>query len=196
MMRREGGFTLLEVLVAILLASLLLSTIYGVFSTASEAKQKVEKRGNALHLGRILSGRLDRELLGLALDAPPSLVAGRPLLAGGVNDQGESFLDMLTTSSGGPAPGLRWVHYRLGPDQDGLMTLWRSEKGLNAIEDPTEERIAQGIDKMTFGFFDNTGWQPNWLNRGSTRPKLVRVELSLHDLPDEPPLSSVFNLPQ
>lgn len=189
---REAGFTLLEILVAIMLASLLLSAIYGVFSASSNAKEAVEKKGNALHLGRVLSARLDRELLGLALDAP----ADKALLSGGTDSRGDAFIEMLTTSSGSPSPGLRWVRYRLGTDSDERMTLWRSEKGLVSTTEPAEERVAQGIDKLVFAFFDGSSWREQWNSLNDGRPKLVRAEISLHDLPDEPPLPCVFELSQ
>jgi prepilin-type N-terminal cleavage/methylation domain-containing protein len=94
-MRKDAGFTLLEILVAIALASILMTSIYGVFSTTSGAKEQVEKQGEALHLGRVLIERLDRELLGLNLND----IASTPALSGGKNSLGESFLELLTTSA-------------------------------------------------------------------------------------------------
>lgn len=192
MRRRNSGFTLLEVLVAVVLASLLLSSIYGVFFTSSAAKEQVEKQANALHLARVLSSRLDRELLGLALNNH----AGKAILTGGTNNLGESYIELLTSSSGGPQPGMRWVTYRLGPDQDGRTTLWRTEKGLNIQANAAEERLAQGIKHLLFGFFDGTTWRDSWDSLSNGRPRLVRVEIELTDMPDSPPLLSVFELPQ
>lgn len=191
-MSRSAGFTLLEVLVAIALASLLVSSLYGVFSVTSDAKQRVEKQAAALHLGRVLIARLNRELLGLTLENPKEQAA----LAGGQNSQGEAYLELITTSSGGPQPGMRQVAYRLGNDSAGQLTLWRAEKGMNSRAVADEERLAQGIDQLTFNFFDGQNWRENWNSQNDGRPLLVRAAFKLTDTPDAPELLSVFDLPQ
>ena len=191
-MNRDQGFTLLEVLVAIALASLLLSSIYGVFFTASNAKEQVEKQANALHLGRVLTERLNRELLGLAMTAP----TGSAVLTGGKNNRDEPFIELLTSSSGSPYPGMRLIGYHLAPDQDKRMTLWRSEKGGNASAEAPQERLAQGISGLAFGFYDGARWRDEWNSAIDGRPLLVRAEIELQDLSDRPPLVSLFELPQ
>lgn len=189
-MNNNRGFTLLEVLVAIALASLLMVSIYGVFSTGSAAKEQVEKQASALHLARVLSTRLGRELLGLSLDIP----LGKSILSGGNNSQREPWIKFLTSSSGGDLSGMRWLSYRLGPDQDQRLTLWRADKGLNDTNEATEERLAQRIGKLTFSFFDGTNWRNQWNSSNDGRPVLVKIAIELSDMPDRPPLESVFTL--
>jgi general secretion pathway protein J len=191
-MRKNAGFTLLEILVAIALASLLVSSIYGVFSTTSAAKEHVEKQGAALHLGRVLIARLDRELLGLALGAQNTLST----IKGGENSLGEPYLELLTNSTGGPQPGIRQVHYRLGPDPDNRMTIWRSEKGLNETSANPEERLAQGLEKLKFGFFDGGNWRDTWDSKINNLPILVRAEFTLEGTEGMPALLSTFDLPK
>ncbi len=191
-MRTNRGFTLLEVLVAIMLASLLLTSIYGVFSTTSAAKEQVDQQGAALHLGRVLISRLDRELLGLTLNEPDPL----PVIAGGENSLNEPYLAFVTTSTGAPQPGMRKVRYRLGRDQQGQLTLWRSETGLNSRAPATEENLAHGIAQLTFNFFDGRNWQDHWDSRNNGRPQLVRIGIKLDNLNGKPPLTSIFTLPQ
>ena len=191
-MNNNRGFTLLEVLVAIALASLLMVSIYGVFSTGSAAKEQVEKQASALHLARVLSTRLGRELLGLSLDIP----LGKSILSGGNNSQREPWIKFLTSSSGGDLSGMRWLSYRLGPDQDQRLTLWRADKGLNDTNEATEERLAQRIGKLTFSFYDGTNWRNEWNSSNDGRPVLVKIAIELSDMPDRPPLESVFTLSQ
>lgn len=191
-MKTDRGFTLLEILVAIALASLLLSSIYGIFSTSSEAKERVEKRANALHLARVLNDRIDRELLGLSFSGD----IAQEVIAGGTNDRGEPYLRFLTSSSGSPQAGMRWVSYRLAADQDNRMTLWRSEKGVHEQADAAEERLAQGIENLSFSFYSGTRWRQEWASLTDGRPLLVRAEIELEALDDETPLVCVFSLPQ
>ncbi len=191
-MSRNTGFTLLEVLVAITLASLLLTSIYGVFSVTATVKEQVEKQGAALHLGRVLIARLDRELLGLALEN----LNKRPAIAGGKNPLDEPFLELVTNSGGSAQPGMRQIRYRLGPDQNDQLTLWRAEKSLNNLTPATEEKLAQGITALTFSFYDGQDWRDQWDSLNNGRPILVRAELEFLDLDDKTPLSSIFDLPQ
>ncbi len=189
-MKSQTGFTLLEVLVAIALTSLLLTSIYGVFSTTGAAQEQVEKRGAALHLARVLIARLDRELLGLAMENRNQAAA----LAGGRNSLAEPYLELLTNSSG-RQHGMRRIRYRLGPDTDGQMTLWRSEKNINTPSDGTEESLARGIENLSFTFFDGREWRNDWNSLSDGRPLLVRAELELADAGGVPPLLGTFDLP-
>lgn len=191
-MNRNSGFTLLEVLVAITLASLLLASIYGVFTTTSTAKQQIEKQGAAYHLGRVLIARLNREILGLALTNQ----MGKPALQGGLNSRGEPYIELITSSSGGSLPGMRLVQYRLANDPEGLLTLWRAEKGLNDRAAAVEEGLSRGINRLVFHFFDGKGWRETWNSTANGRPLLVRAEIKLEGIGDAPPLLSVFDLPR
>ena len=191
-MKTNAGFTLLEILVAIALASILLTSIYGVFTTTSDAKQRVEKQGEAMHLGRVLIERLDRELLGLV---PGNSEGAIPVLNGGINSMGEPFLEILTNSGSTRQPGIRQINYRLGPDEVGKLTLWRAEKSLNTPGAAKEENLAQEIDKLTFEFFDGQNWQEEWNTLQKGQPMLVRAEFVLEGIKDMPPLVGTFDLP-
>jgi general secretion pathway protein J len=191
-MKNNAGFTLLEILVAIALASILMTSIYGVFSTTSNAKQQVEKQGEALHLGRVLIERLDRELLGLNLEN----IASIPALSGGKNSLGEPFLELLTNSGNPRQPGIRQISYRLGPDPAGVPTLWRAEKGFNTLGTPNEENLAQGIERLSFEFFDGQNWLEDWSTLKNGMPMLVRAEFVLEGVKGMPPLVGTFDLPK
>ncbi|NOY14028.1 MAG: prepilin-type N-terminal cleavage/methylation domain-containing protein, partial [Deltaproteobacteria bacterium] len=56
------GFTLIEVLLAILIGSLLLTTIYGIFSSVSNVRNQLEREGEAFHQVRIFFDRIGGEL--------------------------------------------------------------------------------------------------------------------------------------
>ncbi|MCF6179392.1 MAG: prepilin-type N-terminal cleavage/methylation domain-containing protein [Geopsychrobacter sp.] len=191
-MNRQQGFTLLEVLIAIALASILLTSIYGVVSTTSDAKEKIESQGAALHLGRVLIARLDRELLGLNLEN----LGSTPALRGGINSLGETYIELLTNSGGGLRQATRQIYYRLGPDKEGQMTLWRAEKSFNSLLAAHEENLAHGIDKLSFYFFDGHSWRNEWNSLNNGQPMLVKAEFSLQGIGEMPPLVSVFDLPQ
>ena len=190
-MKNAAGFTLLEILVAITLTSVLLTSIYGVFSTTSDAQARVEQRGEALHLARVLIARLDRELLGLALENLNQQAA----LSGGKNDLSEPYLELLS-NSGSHQNGLVKISYRLGPDSDGKPTLWRTEQIANSPDKGNEEFLAHGIEELTFTFFDGRDWREDWNTLTGGRPKLVRATLKMAEAADMSPLTGTFDLPQ
>lgn len=186
------GFTLLEILLAIALSGILLSSIYGIFTAAARVREQVDSQSSALHLGRVLSERLSRELLGLSLTEPADAAA----LAGGTNSRGEAYLELVTHSRSGFRSGTRRVRYRLGPDQDNRIVLWRAEKDLYLRREGIEERLAQRISELRFEFYDGTQWRPQWNSSTDGRPVLVRVLMTLQEDDQLPPLASVFELPQ
>ncbi len=190
-MRNAAGFTLLEILVAIALTSVLLTSIYGVFSTTSDAQARVEERGEALHLARVLIARLDRELLGLSLENIDQQAA----LAGGRNGLAEPYLELLS-NSGSHQTGLVKIGYRLGPDSEGRATLWRTEQLANSTEKGDEEFLTHGIESLEFTFFDGREWREDWNSLSGGRPTLVRATLKVAGITDMPALTGTFDLPQ
>ena len=68
-MTRESGFTLIEILVAVIVTSLLLLSVYGVFSTIDGARQRVERDTGHYHQARVIFDRLGREIHGVYLAA-------------------------------------------------------------------------------------------------------------------------------
>ncbi len=54
--RTTGGFTLIEVLVAITLLSLVLTAVYGVFTSLSATEKRLHSDSEAYHQARIIFG--------------------------------------------------------------------------------------------------------------------------------------------
>lgn len=194
-MQRQTGFTLVEILVAVTVTSLLLTTIYGVFTTTSEAKQKVEERAAAGHLGRVLFTRIGREILGLSLAVNPQ----KSILSGGRNDRGEEYLEILSNAGNGRQAGLVRIRYRLvkGEADDEEAGLWRDSGP--AYQDPeelTSERISGGIESFGLKFHDGGAWRDSWDSGRDGVPKLIEVSLKLRLGTDGIPLHTIFQPPR
>src|SRR5210317_866695 len=113
----ERGFTLIEVLVAISILAILLSSVYGIFSSVSLARERLDADSAEYHRARVLFDRLGRELRGAYFqeDDHGLVFSGRTI------DEGMIELE-LTTSAVSPlsqrGSGIARVHYLLTEDQE------------------------------------------------------------------------------
>ncbi|AMV71369.1 type II secretion system protein GspJ [Desulfuromonas carbonis] len=179
-MADQRGFTLIEVLVAVIVTSLLLLTVYGVFTTVDGARQRVEGDAERFHQARVIFDRIGRELHGVYWSA--SNLQTR--FQGGLNQAGLSYLELSTTTatpqSGGG--GIVVVRYEMQPDPDhvGTFMLLRSERQLftEAFGATDTLRMAGGIESFNLRFFARGAWHDNWDAASGGLPALVELTLN------------------
>lgn len=113
----ERGFTLIEMLVAVMVSALLLTTTYGIVTSVSRTRDRLSTDGEGFHLARVINERLARELRGAYYSATNTA----SLFSGGLDEDGAPFLQLATTAatpaSGGS--GIVVVRYRLTEDGEG-----------------------------------------------------------------------------
>ena len=127
-LKGRGGFTLLEVLVASTILSLMLAALYGVFSQTLTSKKIAEERLNRSRAVRLVLLRLGEELQSsLALSPLNARFVGHTRYEGLLPQARLSFVAALPTplTAGGAAP--IEIHYWLSPDpkQPRLFSLVR-----------------------------------------------------------------------
>jgi general secretion pathway protein J len=174
------GFTLIEMLVAVTVSALLLTTTYGIVTSVSRTRDRLSTDGEGFHLSRVINERLAKELRG----AYYSTTNAASLFAGGLDEDGLPFLQLATTAatpaSGGS--GIVVVRYRLAEDDEDEKVLLRDEYPLNsqpAGEQP-EQQFASGIEDLQFRFRRGTEWQPNWHSAEQVGlPDLVELTLTV-----------------
>jgi general secretion pathway protein J len=176
----DRGFTLIEMLVAVTVSALLLTTTYGIVTSVSRTRDRLSAEGEGFHLARVINERLARELRG----AYYSATTAGSLFAGGLDENGAPFLQLATTAatpaSGGS--GIVVVRYRLAKDVEGEKVLLRDEYPLNSqlpSEGP-EQRLAAGIEDLKLRFQRGQDWQPEWhsTEQGGL-PDLVELTLTI-----------------
>jgi len=172
------GFTLIEVLVALVVTSLLLLGVYGVFSSVSGARQRVAADGATYHQARVIFDRIGRELRG----AYQTERNARTRFAGGLDRQGRPFLELSTTSAtpqGGPG-GIVLVRYELrnAAEAPGLLELVRMERPLfsDDFRPGQELRLAGGLLYLRLRFFSDGIWRTSW-DATEGLPQLVELTL-------------------
>lgn len=171
------GFTLVEVLLAILIGSLVLTSIYGVFSSVSGARNRLESEGNLYHQARIFFDRIDGELSSLRL----SSLGGEAVFRSGQTSAGDFFLEFdteLVSPLLQKYGGISRVRYELQQDEAGLIHLLRSEKVLLADMAASEPILfIAGINSFQVRYFSQGNWQESW--SGKTPPQMVEITLEL-----------------
>lgn len=186
------GFTLIEVLLAILIGGLVLSSIYGIFSSVSNVSQRLAKEGEQYHKVRILFDRIGGELGSLRLDQ----IGKDAVLASGKTVEGAQFLEFNTELV---SPwlerygGISRVRYELR-EEDGTATLYRSEHLL--LADLAEEEALPfigGLTNFKIRYYRQGDWQDQWL--GQSPPQMVEIFFELDSDGYAIPFRSSFVLP-
>ena len=190
---RRQGFTLLEVLVASTILSIVLAALYTVFSQTLTSHSRTEQQVARSRAARIVLLRLGDELRA----SPPSAVDSFVPLVGEVQRRGRFPDTTLTFTSALPSlhsipgvdGGLSTVHYRLVPEESdsSLYRLIRqvSHNTVEKHESLTQSAalaypLISGVRGFRTRFFDGRRWQDEW-GQGPERTQLPRaVEIRLY----------------
>ncbi len=192
-MRKDcRGFTLIEVLLAILIGSLLLTTIYGTFSSVSNAKNQLEQEGEAYHQVRIFFDRIGGELRSLRLTP----VNKQPVLMSDKTFEGEAALEFnteLVSPLLQQKGGISRVRYELRQEEE-LATIYRSEQVLLADLAPSEALpFVEGLKSFQIRYYQKGSWQDKWLSH--SLPEMLEITLELEVSGRNIPFRSSFVLP-
>lgn len=192
MKRDLRGFTLIEVLLAILIGGLVLSSVYGLFSSVSNVSQRLETEGEQYHKVRILFDRIGGELGSLRRDQ----IGQQAVLAGATTAAGEPSLEFNTALV---SPwlkrygGLVRVRYELR-EEDGAATLYRSEQLLLAnLAEEEALPFIDGLYNFKVRYYHKGRWQDQW--SGQSLPQMVEIFFELDSEGYKVPFQSSFILP-
>ena len=177
----RGGFTIAEVLVAILITGLVSGIIFASYMGAIRIVYSSQKEMERTALARLMLDRVSDDL------ACAFLRAGREWLVfvgeeGRDGGPGADSVTFITASRARPGREVREselseVSYRLDPD-GRLMR--REDTTLD--EDPfsggSERAIGEGLAGIEFEYLGDDGWVPSWDSRTHDQlPRAARVTL-------------------
>jgi type II secretion system protein J len=185
----SAGFTLIEVLLALMISAIVLVIVGSFFAGALKVQQHVNANlDESLPIERALN-LLQKDLKNAI--APGGMLAG-PLqsgsMAGGVD--ANNGIQIFTTT-GLMTPNTPWseiqkVTYGLQSPSDSSATgkdLVRTvTRNLltTATEDDDEQFLASGIERMSFSYFDGNNWLDTWGDTTQTNlPIAVRVNVQM-----------------
>jgi type II secretion system protein J len=185
----SAGFTLIEVLLALLLCGVVLVIISSVFASALKLQQRASDNvDKSLPIERAL-GLMRKDLKNAV--APGGMLAG-PLQSGSLSSGVDANAGIqIYTTTGLITPNSPWgeiqkVTYGLQAPNDSSVAgkdLVRSvTRNLLTVstEDEDDQYLASGVETLNFSYFDGANWLDSWDDTTETNlPLAVRVNLQL-----------------
>jgi general secretion pathway protein J len=186
--RARPAFTLLEVMLAVVVFSIVLLAMHLVFHGALRLRNKTAAAVEAgVPLQQALA-ILERDLANLV---PPGTLAGAiqstptlTTLQGQVSPYFFTTVGILRETT--PWSDLQRVAYRLlePTNNSAGRDLYRSvvRNPLPATQDdPEDQFLLHGVDELLFEYYDGTAWRPTWdaTNEVSLMPAAIKLALYL-----------------
>jgi type II secretion system protein J len=203
-----GGFTLVELIVALSIAALLTFTLYASLHVAFRARRTAEEHVRPMRAATIAADLISQDLQ--CVMPPTGLLAGaftgtqQAGAAGGARADmldfycvGEDFTPNQQTQP--TDEGLRHVQIAIRADVDPPVLVRRVWRNLltTTQQDPDEEIICRGVRSLQLRYFDGTTWQDAWESTSdNTLPVAVELTMDVQKDPSQASLSrpaSTFN---
>jgi general secretion pathway protein J len=206
-MKRSAGFTLIEVLIAVSLTAIVLSSIYGVLTSVFVARERVLAESETSQIGRVLFERLGRELRGAwqPQQPPPPAPQVKLFFEAGLDRDGQPELRFATASTTLAATGrggMAALRYGLQPMPEGpsdRLYLVRSEEPYHLRDrlDAGSYPLTGNVKSVTWRFYGANGWVDSWsAAQSNSLPQLVEMTVILLDKDNrETVLRGTFDLP-
>ena len=202
-MKRSSGFTLIEVLIAVSLTAIVLSSIYGVFTSVFAARERVLAESETSQIGRVIFERVGRELRGAWV--PTTTTPGAKFFLATTDRDGRPELRFATASTTLAATGrggMAALRYGLQPMLEGpsdRLYLVRSEEPYHLRDrlDSGSYPLAGNVKSVTWRFYGANGWVDSWsAAQSNSLPQLVEMTVVLLDKDNrETVLRGTFDLP-
>ena len=191
---KAGGFTLLEILIAVAILALVVSSLYGAYSGTLETTEMVESIRDVDQVARLTLMQMADDFKSLYYQKAQGEGEESPYsFGGGMEGEGEggAIVEFATTSHLGfdltfPSQRINRVSYVLEkqPDNEKLYRLVRKElpfAGLPGERQEVEIEIADEVESLTLTYFNEDGQTfPQWDSEAEgLLPRLVEIRLQL-----------------
>ncbi len=189
----EAGFTLLELLAAVVILSMLTAAVSSVLIGAFQARDRV---------GRVLDESLERSVVMRAfqrdlehMTVPNGLMAG-PILGEMIEEMDDARADTLEFYSASgrlredePWGDIRKIAYTLAEPEEldppsatkGWVLLRTVTDNLlpSTEEETVGEPILEGVSSLSFSYYDGESWQDSWDSTAldDEPPQVVHVRI-------------------
>lgn len=179
----RDGMTLIELLLAIAIASLVITLVFSVYRTVSTTMQGQDDRRRGADAASDAVQRIAHDLA--CTFAPKSDAACEFTLEKGASTPAASQLSFCTAVMPEGETDLRWfelhrVAYRVGADSENAMALFRENQplaGPGAFAPPVTNTLAGNVESFRISVYDGSEWKDEWSSAEGTCPRAARIEL-------------------
>jgi general secretion pathway protein J len=193
----QKGLTLLEVMIAVTITAILMTTIYGVFSGNSRARSRAAESSRRIHQARVFFDRLGRELRSADWDRNRS----GSTFNGTTGDN--HFKELAFTTSLEAAAGVaggtgRTVRYVLEKEDEDRKALYRVVAAGEGTADGEDAKflILSDVSTLELRFYGNGAWFEKWNAEDEKMlPRLVEITLQIRAGEDIKPFSATIDIP-
>lgn len=189
----RNAFTLIEILIAVSIMTILLITIHVAFLSALKLRNTTEAAIERTMPVELALRTLRRDLANLIVSTNGTLIGPMITMNPTNSLPGQIGPDFYTT--GGELDGLvPWgniekIDYALsaptnggtGPGQDLVRFITRNLLPVNQQPMPEErEVLLTGVQSLTFQYYDGAQWDPNWDTTQQTNlPVAIKVQIQM-----------------
>ena len=186
---REKGFTLVEILIALAILAVIVTSTFVIFRSSSNSWQKGEKRSERYHNARVAIGKMSTEI-------SQAVVNENKLSKFIGNNEEVGFVSFVSTAEG--IFELVEIEYWLDKDGRFLMRNEDIDPDFDFSTQDNSDILAENITLLEFSYYDGSTWSEAWniseIEEGaegeteeeqeideSTLPKAVRIKIKVED---------------
>ncbi len=210
------GFTVAEILIAIFIFSIIVTTVFGSYRATSEQIEIVSKNRQLVEMGRNCLDRMTRDLKALRISLPPEYSKPEidsdpdPYRIVGTTETtgGESYARLRFTSFAHlpiqPSRpfGIARIVYYVQEDQDGRSQLHRADQLYpyeNFEPDPLDPVLCGDVRSFAVTFYDNEGqshdaWDSEDRTLAFATPVSIKIWLEIGNEEDAMVMSTRISL--
>ena len=217
--RQTGGFTLVEILIAIFIFAVVVATVFGSFNFVFGNVNTIEEGMDAYEMARDSFNRMAVDLQALHVTMqpayrPPSERDGESdpfrLVGEATNSEGVDFGRLRFTSRAhlpmgkDRRSGIAEIIYYVELQSDGSHVLKRSDR-LDFMDEDTEESndpiLCENVTGLTFTYIDDEGeevdtWDSDSEEYSYATPRAIRIQLQIGTAETSHFLQTMVALPQ
>ena len=183
-MSHRSGMTLIELILAIAIASLVITLVFSVYRTVSVTMQGQDERRRGADAASEAVQRIARDLA--CTFAPKSDEACKFTLEKGASATTASQLSFCTAVMPEGETDLRWfdlhhVAYRIGNDSKNAVVLFRENQPLSgpgAFAPPVTNVLARDVESFRVSLYNGSEWSDEWPAGEAACPRAARIELT------------------
>jgi len=189
-LRRESGFTLIELTIGAALMALILTTAYACLSSGVSAREMLSPRWDAMQSARVAMALLGADLRAACPLSKESDFVGMDRTLAGVEADNLDFGTLNHSPRRLGEGDFCQTSYYLEQDQEtGELVLWRRRNpriGVDPFQGGSREEISRGMRLFKLEYYDGFDWYDTWgdAEGNGKRETSMKLQSNLSGLPE------------